>query len=249
KSALNGYEAKLYELIARQYAAQFFPAWQYADYTISLTIGGGLFTASQRQTTAPGWKIILGKKPQDEAAKSPTLPHLNAGQILWSGEPQVQEKHTQPPAPFTDATLLAAMTNIGRDVQDSALRAILKETDGLGTEATRAGIIELLFKRRFLQRDGKSIRSPDLGRALITALPEHTSRPDMTAQWERQLNDITRRECRYDDFMQPLQQQLQQLVGQALSTRIQAVALPAGKAAAKKRYRGARKKAARPAKG
>src|SRR5690606_17357915 len=151
-------------------------------------------------------------------------------------------KHTQPPAPFTDATLLAAMTNIGRYVQDSALRAILKETDGLGTEATRAGIIELLFKRRFLQREGKSIRSTELGRALITALPEQTSRPDMTAQWERQLNDMAQRECRYDEFMQPMQQQLQQLVQQALSTQIQAVALPAGKTAGKKRYSGARKK-------
>lgn len=243
KSALNGYESKLYELIARQYAAQFFPAWQYADYTISLTISGGLFTASQRQTTVPGWKVILGKKQQDEAGGAVNLPELHAGQILWSGEPQVQEKHTQPPAPFTDATLLAAMTNIGRYVQDSALRAILKETDGLGTEATRAGIIELLFKRQFLQREGKSIRCTELGRALISALPEQTSRPDMTAQWERQLNDMAQRECRYDDFMQPMQQQLQQLVQQALSTQIQAVALPAGKTAAKKRYGGTRKKA------
>ena len=249
KSALNGYEARLYELIARQYAAQFFPPWQYADYKISLTIAGGLFTASQRKTTAPGWKILIGKKQQDEAGGAINLPELNAGQILWSGEPQVQEKHTQPPAPFTDATLLAAMTNIGRYVQDSALRAILKETDGLGTEATRAGIIELLFKRRFLQREGKSIRSTELGRALISALPEQTSRPDMTAQWERQLNDMAQRECRYDDFMQPMQQQLQQLVQQALTTRIQAVALPAAKEAGKKRYSGARKKTARPAKG
>ena len=242
KSALNGYEAKLYELIARQYVAQFLPPWQYADYKISLTIAGGLFTASQRQAMAPGWKIILGKKQQEEADSTVNLPELSAGQMVWSGEPQVQEKHTQPPAPFNDATLLAAMTNIGRYVQDSALRAILKETDGLGTEATRAGIIELLFKRRFLQREGKNIRSTELGQALIAALPEPTSRPDMTAQWERQLNDIARRECRYEDFMQPLQQQLQQLVQQALSTHIQAVALPAGKAAGRKRYSGTRKK-------
>lgn len=231
---LSSSEQKLYALIARQYLLQFFPHYEYADTKISLIIAGGRFTASERETLKPGWKVLLPQREHQVAVKAP-LPLLKAGQILWSGEPLVQEKHTQPPAYFTDASLLAAMTGIGRFVQDKNLKSILKETDGLGTEATRAGIIELLFKRRFLQRDGKSIRSTELGRALITALPEQTSRPDMTAQWERQLNDIARREYRYDDFMQPLLQQLQQLVQQALNTQIQGISLPPANSGGKRR--------------
>ena len=107
------------------------------------------------------------------------------------------------------------MTGIARFVKDSELKKILKETDGLGTEATRAGIIELLFKRRFLQREGKSIRATDLGKALVAALPEACTLPDMTAQWEKQLNDITQKLLNYDQFMQPLALQLDALINQA----------------------------------
>ena len=152
---------------------------------------------------------------EDQGANRQPLPDVKVGQTLWSGEPQVDEKHTQPPEPFTDATLLAAMTGINRYVQNRELKKILKDTDGLGTEATRASIIELLFKRQFLQRQGKQIRATPLGRALINALPEQTTVPDMTAQWERQLNDISERALNYDGFMQPMLNELGLLVGQA----------------------------------
>ncbi len=100
-------------------------------------------------------------------------------------------------------------------VTNAEIRKTPKETDGLGTEATRAGIIELLFKRSFLQRSGKQIRSTEVGRGLINSLPESAITPDMTALWEQQLNAISQRELNYQGFMQPLNQHLLGLIEQA----------------------------------
>jgi DNA topoisomerase-3 len=216
---------------------QFYPAFEYADTRIELDIMGGVFVATERETIKLGWKQLLPthKDSDQNVSKNihrPPLPKLEKGQTLWSGEADVQEKNTQPPAYFTDATLLAAMTGIARFVKNSELKKILKETDGLGTEATRAGIIELLFKRRFLQRDGKTIRATDLGKALVAALPEACTLPDMTAQWEKQLNDITQKLVKYDEFMQPLGQQLNALIDQAKQldvSRFSGISMPAFK--------------------
>jgi DNA topoisomerase-3 len=130
------------------------------------------------------------------------------------------ERQTQPPRHFTDATLLSAMTGIARFVQDKDLKKILRATDGLGTEATRAGIIELLFKRGFLSKKGRYIHSSEAGRALIHSLPEMAARPDMTAHWESVLTQISEKQCRYQDFMQPLVGTLYQLIDQARSTPV-----------------------------
>ena len=209
-------EKQLYGMIARQYLLQFYPAFIYADTKVILSIGGGVFQANERESIQSGWKTATAAKTaDDENSALKKLPPLTQGQTLWSGEPTVDEKHTQPPQHFTDATLLAAMTGINRYVTDNSLKKILKDTDGLGTEATRASIIELLFKRTFLRREGKSIRATELGKALVNTLPQSTTVPDMTAHWERQLNDISERALKYDDFMQPLLQQLNSLVSQA----------------------------------
>ena len=104
------------------------------------------------------------------------------------------------------------MTGIARYVQDPEIRKTLRETDGLGTEATRAGIIDLLFKRRFLVRQGKSIKATPTGRALIQALPATATTPDMTALWEQHLYRIAERQTSYQQFMGPLTEQLNGLI-------------------------------------
>ena len=104
------------------------------------------------------------------------------------------------------------MTGIPRFVQDKELKKILRETDGLGTEATRAGIIELLFKRSFLYKKGRNIHSTEAGRILINALPDVATQPDMTAHWESQLDGISRKQASYQQFMQNLTQLLPELL-------------------------------------
>jgi len=140
------------------------------------------------------------------------LPIVKKGQILYCERGEVVSKKTQPPKPFTDATLLSAMTGIARFVQDKELKKILRETDGLGTEATRAGIIELLFKRGFLTKKGRNIHSTETGQILISALPDIATQPDMTAHWEAQLTDISQKQASYQQFMFTLNQMLPDLV-------------------------------------
>ena len=218
-------QRKLYELIARQYVVQFYPDHTFRKRVIDVELEKGLFRASSRQTVVQGWKTLINPdKDQPDGDESTWLPELSAGDVVACPEAELQEKQTQPPKPFNDATLLSAMTGIARFVQDKDIRKILRETDGLGTEATRASIIELLFKRRFLERKGRNIHASATGRALINALPEKMTTPDMTAQWEASLTDIVARKGSYSSFMGRLDHELRVLLEQTTKEGLHTVA-------------------------
>ncbi|MBB1318958.1 DNA topoisomerase III [Shewanella sp. SR43-4] len=254
-SSLSSNEAKLYQHVARQYLAQFYPAYMYAETAVEVTIAGGLFTTKARQDKSLGWKQLYKRATTVNQASSDSsstssdddnddtvqsLPPLVKGQILQCERGELLEKMTQAPKHFTDATLLGAMTGISRYVTNSDIKKILKETDGLGTEATRAGIIELLFKRGYLVRQGKSILATPVGVGLIRSLPESATTPDMTALWENSLDAISQKRLKYDAFMQPLLSQLDNLITQAssqLPSALQGVASSAPKRSFKKPYK------------
>ena len=202
---------RIYQLIARQYLMQFCPDAEYRKGQIQLEIAGGKFSTSSRSLLTAGWKSLLGKEDSDEVML-PLLPVVKKGQVLHCDSGEIVSKKTQPPRHFTDATLLSAMTGIARFVQDKQLKKVLRETDGLGTEATRASIIELLFKRGFLIKRGRNIHSTEAGRILISALPETATLPDMTAHWEMQLTDISKKQASYQQFMHELVTQLPSLL-------------------------------------
>ncbi|MFP2768624.1 DNA topoisomerase III [Oceanisphaera sp. KMM 10153] len=214
---LSGAEQNVYQLIARQYLAQFYPPWEYEDKQLDVDIAGGRFVSRARQQIRPGWKALFaqpGKKEDEDPELQSTLPALAVGDSLLCLEGELLDKLTQPPRHFTDATLLAAMTNIARYVTDAELGKILRDTDGLGTEATRAGIIELLFNRQFLRREGKQIRATEAGIRLIGSLPESATTPDMTARWEAVLDAISRKQAGYQGFMAELEASLPALISQ-----------------------------------
>jgi DNA topoisomerase-3 len=221
KVNLNPFEKNIYFLIVRQYLAQFYPVHIYEQTKISLTIAGGIFSANAKSPTQQGWKSLFKKQNGKQSSDSrllleqQSLPCLTKEDKLHCDKGELLEKMTQAPSAFTDATLLAAMTGIARYVQDKNIKKILKETDGLGTEATRAGIIDLLFKRGFLQRNGKSINATDIGTSLINTLPTSATYPDMTAQWEAILNEISEKKTSYQHFMTPLNHTLIAMVNQA----------------------------------
>ncbi len=239
--SLSAPEKKLYELIARQYLFQFYPPYEYKDTNVLFRIAGGEFKAHCKLTLQLGWKTITQKEDKPE----PQIPPLTEGDILHCESGQLIEKQTTPPQSFNDATLLGAMTGIARYVKDKELRKILKDHDGIGTEATRASIIELLFKRGFLQRKGKLINATSTGKALIKSLPESATQPDMTAHWEFSLNEICERRGHYQGFMQPLTEQLNALIHQACKidlTQMQGLKNSASHHSFKKTYRKSVKK-------
>ena len=268
-SKLNQAERNVYALAARQYLIQFYPHHETQESQIELIIAGGIFIAKASESLKPGWKQLFptknekqnkkknedkgaNKTSQQDAALNSLLPVMKKGDICSSEAAEILSKETSPPKPFDDASLLAAMTGIARYVKDAEIRKVLKETDGLGTEATRASIIELLFTRAFLQRQGKTIRSTPAGKGLINSLPAMATTPDMTAQWETLLSAISRKEASYQAFMMPLETALRDLIIQSqmkLPTGLKDVqsTKPAFKKSAKKKKPAAKKKTKAPA--
>lgn len=238
---LSGKEAQVYELIARRYLFQFYPHYEYQESRIQVTISGGQFFTQTRTPLVEGWKVLQyrakqrsqqhsQKQPAKNTSSSATapdqfqiLPPVKKGETVLCEKGELLEKQTQPPLPYSDASLLSAMTGIARYVQDSAIRKILRETDGLGTEATRAGMIELLIKRGFLERQGRTIRASATGIGFINSLPEAISLPDMTANWEAKLSTMAHQpsaetrgyQTLYKEFMSELENSLHQLVQQS----------------------------------
>lgn len=237
-NALSSYEMKVYQLIARQYLIQFYPAAVYAEAKLVFNIAGGVFIAKGRQLLSAGWKALTGHQDEQEEGVD-KVPPLAVGTVLQCREGEIKQRQTEPPRHFTEATLLQAMTGIARFVADKELKKILRDTDGLGTEATRAGILDTLFKRGLLLRDNKLIKSTPAGRGLIHALPLEATYPDMTAHWEHQLQAIAEKGQAYQPFMQTLQVRLEQLIAQVkfapVPTSLQS--LPVVRKAAFKRIR------------
>lgn len=221
-ASLGASEQKIYALIAKQYLYQFYAAAEYAESTLLFEIEGGKFQAKGRSLVKASWKVLDSKNGQGEETQnratqgkdenSAYVPPLKQGEVLICREGEIKDRMTEPPRHFTDASLLRAMTGISRFVTDKSLKKVLRETDGLGTEATRASILELLFKRGLLEKQGKQIRATQAGRALVHTLPQEASLPDMTAHWEHQLQQMAERKYAYQPFMQALQDRLQHLV-------------------------------------
>ena len=161
------------------------------ETTVKLDIGGHTFLASGLREVEPGWRVVesLGEAAESEDTGN-QLPALKKGQSVTVWGIEAAQKETTPPQRLSDASLLSAMKNAGRKVEDAGMAEVLKESGGLGTPATRAGMIEALLKRGYLIRKGKTLLSTDKGRALIGAVVEPLKSPELTATWEQQLREI-----------------------------------------------------------
>jgi DNA topoisomerase-3 len=206
--------------VARCYVQQFMPEFEYVQTRVEIDIGGERFMARGRRTVGRGWRELQprGSEPDDAeeereaTADDVVVPPLAVGESLVCAGARVLEKRTQPPKPFTDASLIQAMIQVAKYVTDPQARQILVGTDGIGTPATRAEIIERLFKRGYVERRKKQIRSTPVGRALIEALPAVATRPDMTAVWESGLARVQDRQLSLERFIADVQRELGELV-------------------------------------
>jgi DNA topoisomerase-3 len=196
RAHISGKQKQLFDLIARAYLAQFFPASTYCETNINLDLNGEPFTASGKVPLTPGWKIVYEAIEEEtttesrDKAEKQTLPLVKKGESVACTDTKVEFKKTTPPARFTEGTLIQAMTNIHHLVDDPELKRRLKETAGIGTDATRAGIIETLKKRTFITQKGKQILSTKAGRQLIAALPNSVKSPGLTGLFEQLLDGI-----------------------------------------------------------
>ncbi|WP_085442537.1 DNA topoisomerase III [Magnetofaba australis] len=216
--SLSREESLLYDLIRRHYLAQFFPPFEYDATIIDTLVCEEAFRATGRVEKAPGWKQALGQ-PQKEAKSTDnedlqSLPSVQVGEDVRIEKAELTAKQTKPPNRYTEGTLIQAMKSVGKLVEDPRLRKILRETSGIGTEATRASIIETLLKRQLLANEGKKhlISSP-AARALVDALPHSVTDPATTAVWEQTLDDIANGSSSLDEFLGKSELWLNKLIG------------------------------------
>ena len=207
---LSTTERQVYSLIRRQYLIQFLPDHQYDATTLTLSVQGHPFLAKGKATVEPGWTRLFpsskstpqdGDDQQDGSGDQGTVPALPEGTSCAIQSVDCDRKMTTPPARYTDGTLIAAMKNIAKMVTDPKLRAVLRDTAGLGTGATRANIIATLKKRGFIEKKRGHLVSTEQGRQLIDALPSAITNPDTTAAWEQALEDIATGTGTLDEFM------------------------------------------------
>jgi DNA topoisomerase-3 len=222
-SSLPKREQDVFLLIVRLYAAQFFLDYEYLSTVIEARVGNHLLRATGTTPVQSGWKAALGQAFEDEkeAARvrkeqSQTLPDCapkDAVQCLKAG---VIDRKTTPPPPFTADTLLDAMENAHRFVHDPAVKARLKQVEGIGTPATRAGIIQSLVTGGFIEerKAARSLqyRSNERGRALISALPNVLKRVDFTAMLEGKLEDVAQGVMTPDAFRTDLKRFIERIV-------------------------------------
>ena len=230
-------EKRVYDLIARRFIAVFHPDCKFAQTTVLGQVVAApeegqskeeklTFRATGKQILEQGWRDVMAwgrsshadsradDKDDSGAAKSDeekTLPAFTKGE---SGPhtPSLTEKWTQPPKPYTEATLLRAMETAGKTVQDEELRDAMKE-NGIGRPSTRAAIIETLFKRNYIRKDRKSLAATDTGIQLIATIQnELLKSAELTGQWEKKLREIEHHKYDSRHFVAELKQMVTDIV-------------------------------------
>jgi DNA topoisomerase-3 len=200
---LAGDQRDLYLLICGAYCLQFYPPLEYESQKISVKITDTLWEAKGRLVLQPGWTTAGEEEEDENSAKEEeqALPNVGTGDAVTCAAVEKLAQKTTPPARWTEGTLIEAMSNIHRFVADAAAKAVLKENEGIGTEATRAGILENLKKRRYLEARGKALVSTSLAGQIIDLTPLPLKDAVTTAQWESKLEATAQGKCSLDAFM------------------------------------------------
>jgi DNA topoisomerase-3 len=202
-------EQNIYDLVARRFIAAFYPNFEFKTTVIITVVGQDRFKSSGKVVISSGWKEIYGSKDKDQL-----LPEMKEKDPVKTLKADIEKKQTTPPPRFTDASILEAMSKAAKYVTDPQLKKILKETAGIGTPATRSGILETLKKREYIIRKGKNIMPTEKGINLIGAVrSEPLSDVAYTAIWEQALDDIASGKVKSsDDFLSGIKKYTAQIV-------------------------------------
>ena len=222
-------ERRIYDLVVRRFLAVLYPPFEYEQVSLTVDIGGEIFAAGGKTVKSSGWKEVYeadGNDWEDEeagrdleagkAVREQKLPAIAKGDHFTGLHFTVTEGKTKPPAPFTEATLLSAMENPVAYMEsgDKAMAKTLGETGGLGTVATRADIIEKLFKSFLLEKRGEDIFLTSKAKQLLELVPEDLRKPELTADWEMRLSKIAKGNLKRAAFMKDIRGYTVDLISQ-----------------------------------
>jgi len=223
---LTSNEYNIYDLVARRFLAIFYPDACYAVTEVITVAGEETYLSKGKVEIEPGWKTICGGDiggehvQGNEEEDRQSLPSLAQGDQVSVQNVETTEKKTRPPARYTEATLLAAMENAGRLVDDKEMAGILKESGGLGTPATRAAIIERLIKVGYILRQKKYLVPTTKGVTLINLVPEQVKSPLLTARWEQGLVEIEKGKEPVERWMEGIIEFTRDVVGLAAKQEV-----------------------------
>ena len=233
--SLTDMERRVYDLVARAFIAVFYPDCKFETTTVFGEVkqapsdspkgegepSGVLFRTSGKVIIDDGWKIIYKGTPSEESDENTQDGNSSPlGEAGWGlGEsgphfPSLSEKWTQPPKPYTEATLLRAMETAGKFVDNEELRDAMKE-NGIGRPSTRAAIIETLFKRRYIRKERKSLVATPTGVELIGIIHEELLKSaELTGIWEKKLREIEKKQYDAKTFIEELKQMVTDIINQ-----------------------------------
>jgi len=227
-SALSKAERDLYLMIRSRYIAQFYPDYEYEATVIETECCGHLFRTVGRRPAKAGWKSLLGdadeetegslKDGDEEQDSGQTLPPVKAGDAVQGSRSKAQQKQTAPPPRFTEPSLLDEMQTLSdflKTVNDEQIKKVLRRTEGLGTEATRAAIIKRLFEMGYLEKKKRKVYATEKGRRLIARIPKTIADPVTTAKWEMALSAIETGKISLEEFTAYQEGMIRKLVAEA----------------------------------
>ena len=222
-TGLSFAEQQVYDEVCRHFIAVFYPDCQFATTTVLGKVEDVEFKTSGKQILVPGWREVIKPVKQEEDPSTgsgtkevqedeeKTLPIFTKGEH-GPHQPQLAEKWTSPPKPYTEATLLRAMETAGKLVDDESLREVMKE-NGIGRPSTRAAIIETLFKRNYIRKVRKSLEPTPTGIELIGLIHEDLLKSaELTGIWEKKLREIEQHKYEARQFLDELKQMVTEIV-------------------------------------
>ncbi len=205
-------ERNLYEEVVRTTLAMFHTNYLYQETTVQTDVNGLVFHSTGKTEIDKGWKSLFSNEKESASTKEPTLPQLKLHEEVKS-KATIQEGKTSPPKPYTEGQLIAMMKTCGKFVEDQIDTDILKEVEGLGTEATRSGIIETIKRHGYIEVKRNIVNITEKGRVLCEAIDGNLlASPVMTAKWETYLRKIGNGQGSSELFLGSIAKYLNQLI-------------------------------------
>ncbi|MEW9096390.1 MAG: DNA topoisomerase III [Clostridiaceae bacterium] len=224
---LSSEERKIYDLVIKRFLSVMLPPFEYMQTTIRAEVNGETFIANGKNIKSKGWKAIYDKEDEldenmegEEEVRDQNLPKVNKGDSISFTSVNINKGQTKPPARFNEGTLLSAMENPQKYINLNKEHAkTLGETGGLGTVATRADIIEKLYNSFYIEKKGKEITPTSKGKQIVDLVPEDLKSPVLTANWEKELDLISKGKISDREFIDKMRDYSSKLVEDVKGSR------------------------------